>query len=98
MVQHLVNVLVAFMELLEAEAERFTSGVRALLVTGAVVAVAAVVASALLLAASGLLLWAFYLALLTLMIEAWAALTVGLTVWFVVGVGAWLAVSRMSKS
>ena len=98
MVQHLVNVLVAFLELLEAEAERFTAGARKLLVTGAVVAVAAVVASAMLLAASGLLLWAFYLALLTLMTEPWAALSVGLAVWFVVGVGTWLAVARMGKS
>lgn len=98
MVQNLVNVLVAFLELLEAEAERFTHGARKLLVTGAVVAVAAILAATLLLAANGLLLWAFYLALLPLMSKTWAAVTVGLAIWLVVGGGAWLAVARMGKS
>lgn len=98
MVQHLINVLVAFVELLEAEAERFTLGLRKLLVTGAVVAVGAALAGALLLAASGLLLWAFYLALTPLMSDALAALAVGLVVWLVVGGGAWLAVARLRRS
>lgn len=98
MVRHLVGLLVAFVELLEAEAERVTLGLRRVLVTGAVLAVGAALVSALLLAASGLLLWSFYLALAPLMPEALAALTVGLVVWLVVGGGAWLAVSRIRRS
>ncbi len=97
MVQHLVGLLVAFVELLEAEAERFTLGLRKLLVTGAMLAVGASLVAALLLAASGLVLWSLYLALAPLMPEALAALTVGLVVWLVVGGGAWLVIARLKK-
>ncbi len=97
MVQHLVGLLVAFVELLEAEAERFTLGLRKLLVTGAMLAVGASLVAALLLAASGLVLWSLYLALAPLMPEALAALTVGLVVWLVVGGGAWLVITRLKK-
>jgi len=96
-VQHLVGLLVAFVELLEAEAERFTLGLRKLLVTGAMLAVGASLVAALLLAASGLVLWSLYLALAPLMPEALAALTVGLVVWLVVGGGAWLVITRLKK-
>jgi hypothetical protein len=97
-VRHLVGLLVAFVELLEAEAERLTLGLRKLLVTGAMLAVGASLVGALLLAASGLLVWSLYLALAPLMPEALAALTVGLLVWLVVGGGAWLVVTRIRRS
>jgi hypothetical protein len=97
-VRHLVALLVAFVELLEAEAERLTLGLRRVLVTGAMLAVGASLVGALLLAASGLLLWSFYLALAPLMPEALAALTVGLVVWLVVGGGAWLVAARIRRS
>lgn len=98
MVRHLVGLLVAFVELLEAEAERLTLGLRKLLVTGAMLAVGASLVGALLLAASGLLVWSLYLALAPLMPEALAALTVGLVVWLVGGGGAWLVVTRIRRS
>jgi hypothetical protein len=98
MVQHLVALLIAFIELLEAEAQRLKLGVRGLLVTGALIAVGASVAAAGLVAASGLLLWAFYLALLPVTSAAASALIVGLVVWLLIGGGAWLAVQRLKKS
>lgn len=98
MVQHLVALLIAFIELLEAEAQRLKLGVRGLLVTFAMVAVGASVAAAGLVAASGLLLWAFYLALLPVTSAAVSALIVGLVVWLLIGGGAWLAVQRLKKS
>jgi hypothetical protein len=98
MVQHLVALLIAFIELLEAEAQRLKLGVRGLLVTVAMIAVGASVAAAGLVAASGLLLWAFYLALLPVTSAAASALIVGLVVWLLIGGGAWLAVQRLKKS
>jgi hypothetical protein len=97
-VQHLVALLIAFIELLEAEAQRLKLGVRGLLVTVALIAVGASVAAAGLVAASGLLLWAFYLALLPVTSAAASALIVGLVVWLLIGGGAWLAVQRLKKS
>jgi hypothetical protein len=98
MVQHLVALVVAFIELLEAEAQRLKLGLRGLLVTGALIAVGASVAAAMLVAASGLLLWAFYLALLPVTSAAASALIVGLVIWLLIGGGAWLAVQRLKKS
>lgn len=98
MLQHLVALLIALIELLEAEADRLKLGVRGLLVTGALVAVGASVGAAMLVAASGLLLWAFYLALLPVTSAAVSALIVGLVVWLLIGGGAWLAVQRLKKS
>jgi hypothetical protein len=97
-VRHLVDLLVALVELLEAEADRLRLGLRRLLVTGAMLAVGATLVGALLLAASGLLLWSLYLALAPLMTDALAALTVGLLVWLVVGGGAWLVADRIRRS
>jgi hypothetical protein len=97
-VQHLVALLIAVVELIEAEADRLKLGVRKLLVAGALVAVGASVGSAMLVAASGLLLWGFYLALLPVTSAAWAALIVGLVVWLLIGGGAWLAVQRLKRS
>ncbi len=98
MAQHLVALVVAFIELLEAEAERLKLGLRGLLVTGAVVAVGAAVAGTTLAAGVGFLLWALYLALLTATSAAWAALIVGLVVWLVMGGGGWLVVRSLRKS
>jgi hypothetical protein len=98
MVQHLVALLIALIELLEAEADRLRLGVRGLLVTGALVVVGASVGAAMLVAASGLLLWAFYLALLPVTSAAVSALVVGLVVWLLIGGGAWLAVQRLKRS
>ena len=98
MLQHLVALLIALIELLEAEADRLKLGVRGLLVTGALVAIGASVGAAMLVAASGLLLWAFYLALLPVTSAAVSALIVGLVVWLLIGGGAWLAVQRLKKS
>jgi hypothetical protein len=97
-VQHLVALLIALIELAEAEADRLKLGVRKLLVAGALVVVGASVGAAMLVAASALLLWAFYLALLPLTSAAWAALIVGLVVWLLIGGGAWLAVQQLKKS
>lgn len=98
MVQHLAALVIALIELVEAEADRLKLGVRGLLVTGALAAVGASVGAAMLVAASGFLLWAFYLALLSAVAAAWAALIVGLVVWLLIGGGAWLAVQRLKKS
>jgi hypothetical protein len=97
-VQHLVALLIALVELVEAEADRLKLGVRKLLVAGALAAVGASVGAAMLVAASGFLLWGFYLALLSVVSAAWAALIVGLVVWLLIGGGAWLAVQRLKKS
>jgi hypothetical protein len=98
MAQHLVALVVAFIELLEAEAERLKLGLRGLLLTGAVIAVGAAVAGTALAAGVGFLLWALYLALLTATSAAWAALIVGLVVWIVMGGGGWLVVRSLRKS
>jgi hypothetical protein len=97
-VQHLVALLVAFIELVEAEAQRLKLGLRGLLVTGALIAALAAVGAAMLIAASGLLLWAFYLALLPVTSAAWSALIVGLVIWILIGGGAWLAAQRLRRS
>jgi hypothetical protein len=96
-VQHLVGLLVAFVELLEAEAERLKLGLRKFLVMGAVIAVAAVVGAAFLLTASVFLVWALFLALAPVMHDALAALVTGLVVWLLIGGGAWLAINQVRK-
>ncbi len=97
MVQHLVGVVLALVELIEAEAARLKLNIRKLLVTGALVAVGAVIGSFVLLVATGFLLWSFFLALLPGMTPAQASLTVGLVIWLLVGGAAWLVASRLRK-
>lgn len=98
MAQHLVALVVAFIELLEAEAERLKLGLRGVLLTGAMIAVGATVVGTALAAGLGFLLWALYLALLTATSAAWAALIVGLALWLVMGGGGWLVVRSLRKS
>ncbi len=97
MVQHLVGVILALIELLEAEAERLKLTLRKLLVAGALLIVGAVVGSFVLLVATGFLLWSFFLALLPWMTEAQAALLVGGVIWLVVGGALWLVANRLRK-
>ena len=97
MVQHLVGLLLAVVELLEAEAERLQLNVRHLLVSGAVAVIAAIVAGGALLTGSVFLAWAFYAALRPPFGEALAALTVGLTVWIVAGGATWLVFNKLRK-
>jgi hypothetical protein len=96
-VQHAVGILLAVVELLEAEAERLKLNVRELLVTGAVALIGAIVAGGALLTGSVFLTWAFYVALRPPFGEAGAALTVGLTVWIVAGGATWLAIKNVRR-
>lgn len=98
MVQRVVALLIAVVELLEAEADRLTTGIRRLLVTGALVAIGAVLVAAGLVGGGGFLLWSLYLTLLTRMPDAAAALIVGLGVWLLLGGATWLAVRRLRRS
>ena len=97
MVQHAVGLLLAVVELIEAEAERLQLNVRQLLVSGAVALLAAIVAGGALLTGSIFLTWAFYAALRPPLGEAVAALVVGLTVWIVVGGATWLVFNRLRR-
>ena len=97
MVQRVVALLIAVVELLEAEADRLTTGIRRLLVTGALVAIGAALVAAGLVGGGGFLLWSLYLTLLTRMPDATAALIVGLGVWVLLGGATWLAVQRLRR-
>ena len=97
MVQRVVALLIAFIELLEAEADRLTAGIRRLLVTGALVAIGTTLVAAGLVGGGGFLLWSLYLTLLTRMPDAMAALIVGLGVWLLLGGATWLAVQRLRR-
>jgi len=96
-VQRVVALLIAFIELLEAEADRLTAGIRRLLVTGALVAIGTTLVAAGLVGGGGFLLWSLYLTLLTRMPDAMAALIVGLGVWLLLGGATWLAVQRLRR-
>ncbi len=98
MVQHLVAILVALVELLDAEAVRLKLGLRKLLTFGALAAVAAVLGPAVLVFASGFVLWALFLALQASMTLAGAALVTALIVWFVLGGVAWLVSRRLKRT
>ena len=98
MVQHLVGLGLAFFELLEAEAARLKLNVRQVLVTGALVLLGALLAAALLSTASGLLLWAAFLALRPGVGPAVAALILGAAIWVVVGGASWIVVQRLRRS
>lgn len=98
MVQHLVALALAFVELLEAEAARLKLNVRKVLATGALVLMGAVLAAGVLSAASGLLLWAAFLGLQGSVGTAPAALILGAGLWVVVGGGAWLVAKRLRSS
>jgi hypothetical protein len=97
MVQHVVGMLLALIELLEAEAERLNANVRRLVVEGAVALIAASAAGGLLVLGSVFVLWAFFAALRPALGEAWAALIVGVVVWTVVGGATWLVSERMRR-
>jgi len=92
-----VGLLLAVVELLEAEAERLQLNVRNLLVSGAVAMITAIVAGGALVTGSVFLSWAFYAALRPPLGEAGAALTVGLTVWIVVGGATWLVIGKLRR-
>lgn len=98
MVRHLVAILVALIELLDAEAVRLKLGLRKLLTFGALAAVAAVVGPAILVFASGFVLWALFLALESTMSLAAAALVTALIVGFVFGGAAWLVSRRLKRT
>lgn len=95
MIQHVVGMLLALVELLEAEAARLNASVRRLVVQGAVVLIAACAAGGLAVLGSVFLVWAFFAALRPELGEALAALIVGLTIWIVVGGATWLMSKRM---
>jgi len=97
-VQRVVALLIAVVELLEVEADRLTMSVRRLLVTGALVAIGTAVVAAGLVGGSGFLVWSLYLTLLARMPAALAALIVGLGAWVLLGGATWLAVLRLRRS
>lgn len=97
MLQHAVGMLLAAVELLEAEAARLNANVRRLVVEGAVALVAASAAGGLFVLGSVFVLWAFFTALRPAVGEPLAALIVGLTVWVVVGGATWLISERMKR-
>lgn len=94
MLQHLVALLTAFVDLFEAEGQRLQLALRKVLVAGVVLAVVGTVVGAGLIAASGFLLWAFYLALAAELSSALAALIVGLVAWLLLGGVLFLIVRR----
>jgi hypothetical protein len=98
MVQRVVALLIAVVELLEAEADRLTAGIRRLLVTGALVAIGTAVVAAGLAGGSGFLMWSLYLTLLARMPAATAALIMGLGAWLLLGGVTWLAVLRLRRN
>lgn len=91
MVQSLVDVLIALIELLEAEAEALRKNAKRLGFAAAVIAVGASVATLLLLAGSALLIWSLYLALAAPLGPALSALLCGLVLWAIVAVAAVVA-------
>lgn len=97
MLRGLAELGVAFAELAEAEARRLVSGTKRV---GAVLAgmlVVAVVAGATLAIGAGLLVWALFTVYDGLVSRGLALALTGLTVWVVVGGGAWLALSALSR-
>ncbi len=96
--QHVVGMLLALIELLEAEAERLNANVRRLIVEGAFALVAASAAGGLLVVGSAFVIWAFFTALRTALGEAWAALIVGVVVWILVGGAMWLLSGRIKRA
>lgn len=97
MLQHVVGILLALIEVLEAEAERFRANVRRLVVEGAVALIVATAAGGMLVVGTVFVLWAFYTAMRPALGEAWAALIVGLVVWIVVGGATWLIFGRLKR-
>ena len=98
MVQHLVALGLAFVELLEAEAARLKLNAKQVLVTGALILIGAVLVAGMLSAASGLLLWAAFLGLRTSVGQAPAALILGAGLWIVVGGASWFVANRLRRS
>lgn len=97
MIERLVRVMLAFVELMEAESQRLALGARKLLATGAIVIIGALVAGGALMVGSAFLLWSCYAALLPHLGVPLAALTVGLSIWIVIGGGTWLALRKMRQ-
>ncbi len=97
MVQHVVGMLLALVELLEAESERLRVGVRRLVVEGAVALIAATAVGGMLVIGSVFVLWAFFAALRPALGEAWSALIVGLVVWIVLGGATWLVSAQLRR-
>ncbi len=97
MVQHVVRLLLAVVELIEAEAGRLQRSAKGLLVRGAVAAIVATAAGGALFTGSVFLSWSFYAALRPRLGEALAAGTVGLTMWIVAGGVAWLVLARLRR-
>ena len=95
MVQRLVGIGLAFVELLEAESARFRVNVKQVLVTAGLVAMGAVLVSVTLSVASGFLFWSAYLALSPEVGSAAAALILGAGLWIVVGGAVWLVANRL---
>lgn len=95
MIERLVRVLLAFVELLEAESQRLALGARNLLATGAIVIVGALVAGGALMVGSAFLIWSYYAVLLPHLGVPLSALAVGSSIWIVIGGGTWLALRKM---
>jgi hypothetical protein len=98
MLRSIVDLLIAFIDLLKAYADEVQEGVKRTALKVGVLAglgiVAVGVAVGALFLATAALLWALFLVLLESMSPALAALVTGLIVWVVIGGGAWLAASR----
>ena len=97
MVQRLVGLGLAFVELLEAESARLKLNFKQILATTGLVIVGAVVVAGTLSAASGFLLWAAFLALEPAVGTAGAALVLGAGLWILVGGGAWIAANQLKN-
>lgn len=97
MVQHLAGVLLALVELLEAEAARFNASVRRLVLEGAAALAFATAAGALLALGGGFVVWAAFTALRPPLGEPLAALVVGVSLLSLVGGATWLVFGRMRR-
>lgn len=98
MLERVVALIVTAIERLHTKAEKLGVGVRTVLSIGALASIGAVVGAAILLSAMGFVLWSLFLAVASTMSTAWAALTVSLVVWFVIGGVTWLLVRRLKRS
>jgi len=97
MMQHVVGMLLALAELLEAETDRLRASVRRLVVEGAVALIVATAVGGMLVVGSVFVLWAFYAAMRPALGEAWSALIVGFVVWIVLGGATWLVSAQLKR-
>jgi hypothetical protein len=97
----LVDLFIAFTDLLRAYAYELQESVKATAIKVGVLAglgiIGLVVAGSFAFFATGAIMWALYLALFEPLGPAWAGLVTGLIVYLVMGVGIWLGVRQVLR-